>query len=176
MKTLQKITPHISVIKKNVMVKDLMSTDVLTMKMTDTVFHASQEMSSHDISTIVIAEDKKPVGIVTERDLLKKIIVQGKNPKKVKLLDIMSTNLKTIGPNESTLKAGQMMKRHNVKKLLVVDNKKELKGIITQTDIIKCLNRIYDSYQSILWNPWVLIILFVFISLLFIINALIFNT
>ncbi len=176
MKTLQKIIPHISVIKKNVMVKDLMSTDVLTMKMTDTVFHASQEMSSHDISTIVIAEDKKPVGIVTERDLLKKIIVQGKNPKKVKLLDIMSTNLKTIGPNESTLKAGQMMKRHNVKKLLVVDNKKELKGIITQTDIIKCLNRIYDSYQSILWNPWVFIILFVFISLLFIINALIFNT
>ena len=71
------------------------------------------------------------------------------------------------------LMASNYMKRTNVRKLVVVDDSGKLVGMLSQTDIIQSMNEIYESYKSLLWNPWyplwivfVILILYLFTFIL----------
>jgi CBS domain-containing protein len=79
---------------------------------------------------VIILRKGKPVGIVTERDLVIKVIVGGLNPAETSVSEIMSTPLKTVDPEDDLLKASQVMKEQNVRKLVVVRDD-IIYGIIT---------------------------------------------
>jgi CBS domain-containing protein len=84
---------------------------------------------------VVILEKGRPVGIITERDVVNKITAQGRSQSKTKASDIMSTPLITIDPDEDLLNASNMMKEHNISKLVVTKNE-IIYGIITAKDIV----------------------------------------
>ena len=79
---------------------------------------------------VIILRKGKPVGIVTERDLVNKVLVGGLDPAKTSVSDVMSTPLVTVDPEDDLLKATQVMKERNVRKLIVVRDE-IIYGIIT---------------------------------------------
>jgi CBS domain-containing protein len=79
---------------------------------------------------VIVLQKGKPKGIVTERDLVNKVIVGGLDPAKTSVSEIMSTPLITVDPEDDLLKASQLMKEQNVRKLIVIRDE-IIYGIIT---------------------------------------------
>jgi len=105
---------------------------------TDTAFEAAQLMKSEDVGPIPIvtdAESKKLVGIVTDRDLVLKVVAEGLDPKSTRLKDVMSTDLFTGRSDEDADKAIELMQEHQVRRIPVVDDSGWLVGIISQADV-----------------------------------------
>jgi len=118
------------------LVKDLMSKKVNTIEENKTVFHAAKLMAKERRGYVVVVKRGKPVGILTDSDILEKVISKGKNPKKVKVKDVMSSPLITISPDEELVEASRIMRKNVIKRIPVVKNGK-LVGIITDNDIAK---------------------------------------
>ena len=79
---------------------------------------------------VIVLQKGKPKGIVTEKDLVNKVIVGGLDPTKTSVSEIMSTPLITVDPEDDLLKASQVMKEQNVRKLVVIRDE-IIYGIIT---------------------------------------------
>lgn len=172
---LKKLSLNISKIKKSVLVKDIMSRKVVTLSKNDTVYKAVELMDQKTISTVVISDGTMSIGIVTERDLVSRILLKRKDPKRTKISVIMSARPYTIEPKASVKKASNIFKKHHVRHLVVINDSGNVIGIISQTDIIKSFNRIYRGYSHLLWDPWLGFVFFVLISLLFLLNMLLFR-
>jgi len=113
-------------------VKKYMTKEVTTIDYDETATEAANMMAADkDYKGYVIVLKKgKPKGIVTERDLVNKVIVGGLDPAKTSVSEIMSTPLITVDPEDDLLKATQVMKEHNVRKLIVIRDE-IIYGIIT---------------------------------------------
>ncbi|HID42210.1 MAG TPA: CBS domain-containing protein [Archaeoglobaceae archaeon] len=116
-------------------VKEIMTREVCTSKKDVSLLTASRKMIRFGVGSIVVIEDHKALGIVTERDILVKVVAKNKVPSKVKLEDIMSYPLITVTPNTSIREASEIMKKKNIRRLPVVENG-DLAGIITDNDIL----------------------------------------
>jgi CBS domain-containing protein len=171
---LKKLFRKLNRIHRNVRVRDIMTKKIISADLNEPVYKALKKMGKHDISTIITSKDNKPVGIFTERDVIKRLMLKDHDPKKTKLKQVMTPNPKIVNPDDSVLKASNIMKGKHVRKLIVVDND-EIVGIISQTDIINSFNEIYRSYKALLWNPWLFVLLFIFTLILYLINLLIFK-
>lgn len=120
------------------LVKDIMTTSVQTVTADDDIKSVVQLMNKFRIGSVIVVEGKRPVAILTERDVLQRVIETGLNPQSVKVRNVMSTPVLTIASNATVGAAIQLMKGKKVKKLPVVENG-ELIGIITANDILRCL-------------------------------------
>lgn len=87
----------------------------------------------------VITQEGSAIGIVTERDLVSKVMAESIEAKKVLVRDIMSTPLITIGPDAPLAGAAEMMTRYRVRRLVVVDGEGALVGVITTGDVARSL-------------------------------------
>lgn len=121
--------------KNDVFVKETMNTKVVTAKSTITVKEAAKIMKKKSIGNIIIG-DKKPIGILTESDILKKVVAEDLQASKVLAKDVMSTPIIVIEPYMSIEKAMKTMNKYNIRRLPVVE-KGKLIGIITQKDILR---------------------------------------
>ena len=120
-------------------VKDLMTKDVLTIDANKTVIEAATLMSQNDVGDLVVMESSTPVGIVTERDFVRRVIALGK-PTDTKVSEIMSTPLKVIDPEAPIKEAARRMVSKGIRRLAVIKDNK-LVGIITVTDFAKHLGK-----------------------------------
>jgi len=116
-------------------VKDVMVRDVITVGAGATVWEAVGLMNQHDIGCLVVMKMAKPVGIVTERDMLKRVLAGLKDPEKVKVREIMSKPLVAAKPQMDIEDAAGIMLRRRIKKLPVVENG-HLIGLVTLTDLV----------------------------------------
>jgi len=114
-------------------VKDVMTTNVRTIQVKATIREAASIMTKWKIGSLVIADGKQPVGIITEGDV-SKAVGKGVNPDKT-LVSTQKKRLVTVEPGERIEVAAKMMATANVKKLPVMEGK-NLVGIVTQTDIV----------------------------------------
>lgn len=119
-------------------VKDVMSSPVISVLPTDPVFEAASKMISHGIGAVVVEAGGKPEGIVTERDLIKRVLIEGKDSKKIACREIMSKPLITIDPEASILKAITLMKEKEIRRIVVIKGGK-ITGIITEKELIRNL-------------------------------------
>jgi PAS domain S-box-containing protein len=117
---------------------DVMSTDVATIHPNETVAQASKVMSMKNISCIIAAEEDEVQGIVTETDLLKRVVIKNKDPLTTKVSAIMSKPVETVPYDLCILDASKMLGKHNVKRLPVLKDGK-LTGVVTQTDLVRAL-------------------------------------
>lgn len=117
-------------------VKDIMTEEVITVEPDARVRDAVELMDKNEIGCLVVAREGKPVGIITERDVLKKIVCQSKNPEQVRVSEIMSKPLLFGKVDMDLPEAARLLLKRNVKKLPIVDGEK-LVGLITLTDIVR---------------------------------------
>ena len=120
-------------------VKDLMTKDVLTIEANKTVTEAATLMSQKDVGDLIVMEKSTPVGIVTERDFVRRVLAEGK-PTNTKVSDVMSTPLKVIDPEAPIKEAARRMVSKGIRRLAVIKDNK-LVGIITVTDFARHLGK-----------------------------------
>lgn len=119
----------------DVKVGDIAKRKLVTIEEAATVASATKIMAERNIGSIVITRDKVPVGIVTERDLLRKILAPGLNPASTKVSDIMTPQPIAIEEDRTLSEAIDLMTRKNIRRMLVTKNG-EITSIFTQRDII----------------------------------------
>lgn len=121
---------------------ELMSNKLETIEASDLVQVAAKKMRDKKISSLVVIDNSnKPVGIITERDFVRKVCVEDSDDKKMKVQDIMSDALVTTDAISDVEVAADIMLQNNVRHLLVVegDNINKPLGIITPTDFTRYL-------------------------------------
>lgn len=94
-------------------------------------------MRDKNISSVVVCEGNSPAGIITDRDLRNKVVAPGKDPKSLRVADIMNAPLSVIGEDDVLYEALYRMSRQGIHRLGVVDSDGKLAGIITDTDILR---------------------------------------
>ena len=119
-------------------VRDIMEKNVITIDINETANNAANQMKENDISFLVIIENGKPVGVVSERDFVQKLCINNQNSSDVKISDIMSYKFRWVNPTTKIEDAIQKMLNNNIRRLLVLDDEK-LVGVITQTDLASYL-------------------------------------
>ena len=117
-----------------VIVKETMKTNIAIVKPYISVLEAAKLMKKRKIGNVIVVEKKQPIGILTESDILKKVVAEGNNAKDIKVKDVMSTPLIVINPYVTLEEAMNTMLKCNIRRLPVCE-KDELIGIITQRDI-----------------------------------------
>jgi CBS domain-containing protein len=99
-------------------------------------------------SVVVLGFDGEPAGIVTERDILKRVTAVGKSPDKVSLQDFMSKPVITIKSYDSIETAATIMSKNKIKRLVVLEQDGSLAGVISVTDVTRRLAKILtDEYN-----------------------------
>lgn len=114
-------------------VVDVMIREVITIDENATVKEATDIMNKFEIGCLIAIKKGKAVGIITERDLLKRVISELKDANKTKVKDVMSSPLVVVEPNMDLEEAVKLMFQMKIKKLPVVDGKR-LVGLISLTD------------------------------------------
>jgi len=119
---------------REVIVKEAMKTNLAIIQPNASVLEAAKLMKKRKLGNVIVVEKKQPIGILTESDILKKVVAEGKNGKYVKVKDVMSTPIIVVDPYITLEEAMKTMGKCNVRRLPVIEND-ELIGIITQKDI-----------------------------------------
>jgi flavin prenyltransferase len=117
-------------------VRDVMTPNVLVTTPGTTAMDAAKLMASEDRGSIVVLDNGSPAGIVTERDLFKKVVAIGLLPKDVLVRDIMSSPLISANPDQSLKSAANLMNEKKIRRLPVVE-KDRLVGILTAADLAR---------------------------------------
>lgn len=124
-------------------VNDFMRKSLITIEASASVQEAANRMKDKNISSLVVVDEiGRPLGLITERDLVRKVCIQDVSTSKLIIKEIMSSPLITIDSNSSASEAVDMMLRNNVRHLLVVDSKPSEGldnpiGIVTPLDFTK---------------------------------------
>src|SRR5215211_5516309 len=115
-------------------VKDKMVSSVVTLEPGTGVVDAAKRMIEEEKGPLPIAEDERPVAIVTDRDIIAHVVAEGRDPKSITVDDIASYELVTIGPDEDVEEARRLMDEHQLDRVLVVEDDR-LVGIVSEADI-----------------------------------------
>lgn len=135
------------------LMKDLASTCVVVAEPDTTALVLSQLMRQHHIGAVVVVdaqEKNRPVGIVTDRDLVLELMAEGLDPAVFTAGDIMSIDVVTAHASLDALAAVQLMQTHQVRRLIVTDDAGALSGIVTLDDVIEALAQQLASLSAAL--------------------------
>lgn len=117
-------------------ISDVMIKDVITIDENATVKEAAEIMNKFEIGCLIAVRKGKAMGIITERDLLKRVVAEARDANKTKVKEIMSSPLVVVEPNMDLEEAARLMFQMKIKKLPVVEGKR-LVGLVSLTDIAR---------------------------------------
>ncbi len=107
------------------------------------IMECAQKMKKHDVGSVLVKKNGKLIGILTEEDLVYKIVAEAKDAKKTKVKDVMIKRLITIEPDKDLYDALVKMSNNDVRRLPVLENNK-LAGMLTMKDILKIQPQLFD--------------------------------
>lgn len=113
--------------------------EVITVSPEVTLHEVSRLMQAHHVGSIVVVEKHRPVGILTDRDIVVKGVAAGKDPKAMQVQEIMTRNPAMVNINYDSLDATRIMRDRGLRRLPVVDENRHLLGIITLDDVLRLL-------------------------------------
>ncbi len=116
-------------------VKDIMTKEVVTIEASKTVFEAAELMSSKGLGCLIIVIKEFPVGIITERDIVRRIVAK-RASFDLKLTEVMTKTLITVDPDASLKEAARIMSTNKIHRLPVIKQNKLL-GIIAASDFVR---------------------------------------
>jgi CBS domain-containing protein len=131
---------------------DVMSKDVITLGGDVTAKRAAEIMAENGVNALVVTAQGKAIGILTERDILKRIVIEDRNSLETKVKDIMSSPLITIDPNVDLEKAAQIMFEKKIKNLPVLENGR-LRGLLSLQDICKLQPEVLRILKQLMETP-----------------------
>lgn len=124
--------------------KDFATMVVAVVEPETTALAAAQLMRRHHIGALVVVDAKeksRPVGILTDRDLVIALMAEGLDPELFTAGDIMSVELALANPEMDAMDAVQLMRQNRVRRLVIVDDAGRLVGIVTMEDLLELLTR-----------------------------------
>ena len=135
-------------IRSRMLVRDVMTSPVVTINHDEPVDKVAQLMNKHHIGCVIVtAEDEKPVGIITERDLAERVVAKDVRPSKIIAKEIMSGPLVTVASEKTISEAAKRMSRRDVRRLAVM-HRGELAGIISSKDILAVTPELIETIQE----------------------------
>jgi len=120
-------------------VKDIMTKDVVSINVDSSIFEAADLMCSNQLGCLVVVDGEMPVGIVTERDIVRRVVAK-KLPLDTKISEVMSKSLITVDPNASLKEAARLMSTNKIRRLPVSKDNK-LVGILVAADFVRNLGK-----------------------------------
>ncbi len=124
-------------------VQDIMKKDLVTVDSTKSIKDAASLMNSQDVGCVIVTKENIPVGILTERDFVKRIAAEEKELSEP-VEKVMSSPLISVKPDDTVWDAAEVMKVKNIHKVPVQDGN-EIVGIVTTTDLVKICSLGSDS-------------------------------
>jgi len=148
------------------LVKDVMSENVITISPEESIRDAIEKMAKNNVSGLIVVENEKVVGIISESDIIKflssgfpeiktpinvalsilqvleggiKIMNEMKKIGELKVKDLMNKRVFSVKPEDTILEAARIMSKKDVRRLPVIDENGKLVGVISRTDILKAL-------------------------------------
>jgi CBS domain-containing protein len=117
-------------------IKEVMTRDVRACEPNATVADAAKVMAQEDVGPVPIVEDGRLVGIVTDRDIVVRVVAEGRDPNATTVKEIASTDLVTVSPGDDLDEALNLLAQRQVRRLPVVEGER-LVGIVAQADIAR---------------------------------------
>ena len=130
------------------LVQEVMTKNIIKIDSEKTVYDACKEYSKNKVGSLVVMNNDLIVGIITERDIIERVILNKKDPAKTRIRDVMSKDIKTIHALAPLEKAARLMKENHIKKLPVVLNN-EIVGIITETDLSHTIEAFSEAIDEL---------------------------
>ncbi|MFP3260072.1 MAG: CBS domain-containing protein [Sulfolobus sp.] len=126
-------------------VKEYMKANVITVSKDTTMEQVARIMTEENVGSVIVVDNGKPVGIITERDIVKGI---GKGKKlDSKAEEIMTSSLITVREDSPVTGALALMRQFNIRHLPVVNDKGELTGIISIRDVAKAIDNYFENLE-----------------------------
>lgn len=129
----------------NIPVREVMVRDVVKADQEMNARDAARMMLKYDVDSIIVLNKGEPVGIVTERDMIRELVSKDITPSEVKLKDLMRSPLITASPDDDLMDVAKLMLKRKIRRVPVVENGK-LVGIVADVDILA----VYSEMNSIL--------------------------
>ena len=120
-------------------ITDYMTRPVITTKANDTIRVAVTKMDRYNIGSLVVMNGKKVVGIVTERDILRKAVARKIDIETTLVSRIMTSTVQTISPTGSLIEVASIMKSHSMRRIVVIGKNGKPAGVVTSKDLIDIL-------------------------------------
>ena len=119
------------------LVKEVMTREIIAIPPDETIESAAVTMTHCGISSLIIRGERSVLGILTERDVLTRVVARGEDPRIVKVGDVMTSQLISVNPDASVDEASELMLKNRIKKLPIIDNNKpdRVLGILSLTDV-----------------------------------------
>ncbi len=130
------------------LVKDAMSRNVVAVSPDAPVYRAAVLMAERGVGSCVVLRDEKLAGIVTERDLVRRVIAKGLSPKRTRIGDVMSAPVTVVGENANLEEAVDIMADQGVKRLVVV-GEGGVVGVVSVSDILRAMARAEAEIRGI---------------------------
>jgi CBS domain-containing protein len=135
-------------IRTRMLVKHVMSSPVFTIDEEATVNKAARLMDEHELGCIIVAsKEGKPLGIITERDLVKRVLAKNAKASKLSAKEVMTSPLITVDPDETLSDAAKRMSELNIRRLGVM-YKGNLVGLISSKDILAITPELIEIIQE----------------------------
>ena len=121
-------------------VEKFMTKNIVTLTETASIREAVNHMAEKSISCVVIVDAaRKPLGIVTERDIIKKVVYKNMNMDEAQINTVMSSPVVSVSKDTNVLDAMMMMQKNKFRRVVVTDGQGTLIGLVTQTDLHKAV-------------------------------------
>ena len=116
-------------------VRDLMNQKPIKVPSSSSLIDAARKMREADVGAIVVEDDGKIRGLITDRDIVIRAVAQGRDPNTTRVVDICSTELTTLSPNDDLDRAIDMMRKKAIRRVPVVDASNQAVGILSLGDL-----------------------------------------
>lgn len=116
-------------------IREIMSTKVETIKPTSSLRATARTLSNLNVGALPVVDNGNLVGIITDRDVSVYAIAIGRDPQSTEVQKVMSREVFTCNENQKLSDAADIMKEHNIRRLAVLDNHKDISGFLTVDDI-----------------------------------------
>ena len=130
--------------------KDVMKNNPTMIGSEATVAKAAKAMCHDEVGSVIILQNNKPIGIVTEEDIACKVVAKDLKPSTVHVNKIMSTPLITVSADKTVGDAAKMMVKHKVRRLPLIDEHNKVIGIVTVRDLLTVSNEQNDLLMDLI--------------------------
>lgn len=113
--------------------------EVVIARATDSIYKAAQLMRDYSVRTVIITENRHPIGILTDRDITIRVVAEGNDPHQSLVKDVMSARLLTVRESASVGDGIRIMRGRGIRRLPVIDQQGKLVGMVTLDDLIDLL-------------------------------------
>ena len=125
------------------LVREMMSTEPICLTSSTTLIDLAMQMSKYDIGDVLITENDRIMGVVTDRDIVIRVVAKGLDPKTPKLRDFGDNKPVSVRPDDDVSRARELMQQQKVQRILVCDDQGKAVGVISLQD----LSRIEDDRE-----------------------------